>query len=152
MKKSVLSRFKEKYKINPNTGCWEWVSSLTKKGYGDFHYEGRTRLAHRVAMELYLNINPGELHVCHSCDNPRCVNPKHLFLGTNHDNHKDMKQKGRQARGTRLPQAKLTEKQVREIRAALQRGTLSQKEIGNLFGVHQVTINDINLNKSWRHI
>lgn len=97
--------------------CWPWRGSK-RRHYGEFKVAGKRHIAHRLAYELATGIEPGELLVCHRCDNPLCCNPAHLFLGTVADNNRDKVEKGRQARfpGSLNPRAKLTEDDVREIR------------------------------------
>lgn len=82
-----------------DSGCLEWQRSKIKHGYGNFSMDGVPHLAHRFAYELAYGAFDKLLHVCHKCDNPPCVNPDHLFLGTNADNHNDKIAKGRQAKG-----------------------------------------------------
>ena len=89
-------RFNKKYVINEDTDCWEWQNATNNIGYGMFRFDNNTmRTAHRVSYELYNGPIPPGMCVCHKCDNPKCVNPKHLWLGTNKDNHDDMVSKGR---------------------------------------------------------
>ena len=94
-------------------GCWEWRGTKNSKGYGQFRFNGRVHRAHRLAYEIY--VGPlDQLHVCHHCDNPSCVNPEHLFLGTHQDNMDDMSRKFR-GRGN----SKLSLEQARAIDQSL---------------------------------
>jgi hypothetical protein len=104
--------------VEMDNGCWEWCGYRGPQGYGQIGNEaGRPESAHRVSYRLRVGPIPPGVFVCHRCDNPPCVNPDHLFLGTPGDNVRDMLSKGREARGFDLPHTRLTETQVREIRA-----------------------------------
>lgn len=104
-------------KVRTTDTCWVWEGAVSSKGYGVFAVRTARpavlKGAHRVAYYLATGVDPGALMVCHSCDNPPCVNPEHLFLGTNQDNMRDCAQKGRITRANRL----LTDEQVEVIRA-----------------------------------
>ncbi len=133
-------------------GCWTWVGYTDPNGYGRLNIKNAPILAHRISYEIhYGNIQDG-LCVCHKCDNPRCVNPDHLFLGTQADNIADMEQKGRARkrglRGADSPLAKIGEKDVREIRDT----DTSAAKLGKKFGVSPTTIWDIRHRKSWKHL
>lgn len=133
--------------------CWPWSGHKTAAGYGAFRYMGRQIYAHRASFEANRGVIPNGMVVCHRCDNPPCVNPGHLFLGTQKDNIADMHMKGRHATsasqfGETHNQAKLTEADVMAIRAS----TESQREIARKYRVSQATINDIFKRKTWRHI
>lgn len=142
----VEERFYQRISKRPD-GCWEWTGFVMKSGYGQMRYQDKTAYVHRVAYELAFG-PVGEAYVLHKCDNRKCVNPEHLFLGDHDDNMRDMFSKGRQARGTRNSHAKLTEEQVLAIRKA--HGT--HKEIGTLFNVSQPLVSMIRTRRIWRHI
>ena len=93
-------RFDKKYLINETTDCWEWQNATNNIGYGMFRWAtGKMRTAHRVSYELFNGPIPDGMAVCHKCDNPKCVNPKHLWVGTLKQNAQDMVAKGRSGRG-----------------------------------------------------
>lgn len=158
-------------KVDKSDDCWLWTAGTDRKGYGMFSVggsrddAGRRRNsmvgAHRYSYQLANGPIPDHasfhgLCVLHRCDNPRCVNPEHLFLGTNEDNVKDMDRKGRRItstkRGSAHSQAILTEKQVREIHAKYQAGGISQAALGREFGVSLATINHIMTGRLWAHL
>ena len=89
----VLERFEEKLVKGRREDCWEWMACKNSGGYGYFGFEGKVQLAHRVAYQLYVGEIPDGLCVCHKCDNPGCVRPDHLFLGTRADNTHDCENK-----------------------------------------------------------
>jgi len=132
-------------------GCWTWKGYKRPNGYGEAYFgrnPNRERvLAHRLAYEV-MHGDPGSLCVCHKCDTPSCVNPDHLFLGTKAENSADRNAKGRQARGERNGPAKLTETQVRAIRADA-RGC---RKLAREFGVDAGTIMSIRRRKTWAHV
>lgn len=129
----------------PNSGCWLWLGARAPKGYGSCRHRRRTRAAHHVAYELHRGpITPG-LHVLHSCDNPPCVNPAHLFLGTPMDNTRDMMRKGRHRclplTGERHGMTRLTTKQVGEIRSLYP--ALSHRQIAERVGASSSQVGKI---------
>lgn len=132
-------------------GCWTWTGYIRPGGYGEAYFgtkPNRERvLAHRAVYEAFIGDLSGKL-VCHSCDNPSCVNPAHLFLGTIQDNMDDRNAKGRQARGEKNAPAKLTEAEVRAIRAD-ERGC---KKLSKAYGVHEGTIMSIRRGTTWKHV
>jgi len=147
--KSASERFQENYTINENSGCWEWNGSLDTLGYGRIYANSKRVQAHRFSFELHRDPIPEGLIVCHRCDNRKCVNPKHLFLGTNADNVADRDAKGRQARGERVTESKLTADEVRAIRSA---SGISQRALAKQYGVSPTQIKDIQLSRYWKHL
>ena len=137
------------------SGCWEWIGTAGKDGRGVIHYRGRQQLASRVSYQLHRGPIPDGLFVCHTCDNPRCVNPAHLWLGTATDNHRDMREKGRQSnkrcRGSEHGRALLSESQVKEIRS-LRTSGMTLRIIGQRFGVSPQTVCAISKRRIWTHI
>ena len=127
------------------TGCWEWPYSTTSTGYGQVWCNQEHWKAHRLAAHLD-GRTPGTLFVCHTCDNRRCVNPAHLFLGTVQDNTDDMMSKGRVSRGE--SRSKLHAGQVLSVRELLAEGE-QQKSVAKRFGVSPATISDIANGRSW---
>lgn len=143
-----MQRFWEKVDRKGPNDCWEWTAARYKKGYGCFDINGRQWHAHRYVLVLIGVDVPDNLLVCHHCDNPPCVNPDHLFLGTAADNSADMVQKGRAAVGTDNARSKLTEKDVLQIR----RSKESRKTLARQFNISQQHISDIKHRNVWRHL
>lgn len=149
--------------------CWLFMTSRNKGGYGQVKLRGAVVKAHRVSWMIIHGQIYGKLQVLHKCDNPSCVNPDHLWLGTPKDNADDMYLKGRgnKARGDRHPSraqpetrprgeehggAKLTEEKVREIRRLYAEGDITHKEIADKFGVSTKPISQVINLKTWRHV
>jgi hypothetical protein len=134
-------------------GCWVWRAGRNRRGYGTFRLKSGSALAHRVAFELEHGPIPPGMHVCHHCDNPPCVNPAHLFLGTDADNVADMMAKGRKRTvvptGESHPSAKLTWAKVAEIRRLYAAGGHSQRDLGRQFGVGLCAIQGVVTRKTW---
>lgn len=130
--------------------CWLWRGALHPNGYGTLGIEGRTRYAHRAAWEASHGGIPSGLSVLHRCDNPPCVNPSHLFLGTQSDNMADKAAKGRGPRGETNPQARLTVAEVLAIREL--RGLASPTEIASRFGIRRAHVFRIFNRERWSHV
>lgn len=150
---------REKFWLYVNRGevddCWEWTGHLWSNGYGNFKLFNGGYLAHRLSYYLHYGELPGDLSVCHKCDNRKCVNPHHLFLGTTQDNIDDMMRKGRKkpARGEKVYQAFLTSSQVAEIKWLLLNTRMTHKNIASLYSIpNQNTVSRIKNGKRWSHI
>lgn len=134
--------------------CWVWMRHRNNHGYGKLTINGRGVFSHRLSYELSIGPIPDDKIVLHRCDNPACINPSHLKLGSQSDNMKDCYRKGRSSvrphscPGETNPAAKLTSEQVAEIRFLLREGK-SQDAIASEFGVSQSQISNINLGKQW---
>ncbi len=148
--------------VEKTDGCWLWKGAVNKGGYGLFGYEwnsetrrGKQTSANRIAWILTYGPIGKEIKVCHSCDNPSCVRPDHLWIGTQKENIQDMIQKKREVRNPRRGEkhrsAKLTEHQVRTIRSSFQRG-VSQSQLAREYSVVNQCINAIVHRKTWSHI
>lgn len=153
---AVSDRFWPKVDVGHKDECWEWQAAQFTSGYGMFAIDSHPHRAHRVAYELTHGKIPEGLCVCHVCDNPACVNPAHLWLGTHQKNMQDAARKGRTRggvlRGERSQHARLTEAQVLVIRQMSEDGLGSQRQLAAMFGVSRGTIRHILYRETWKHI
>lgn len=157
----ITERFGRYVYLSLNTGCWEWRGAKNEHGYGVIGKEGGKRSgnikAHRLSYQIFRHANLArEEFICHRCDNPPCVNPDHLFVGTQRDNVADMISKGRNSKppvryGEANNKAKLTEESVLKIRKLFAQG-LSSPKIARLFSVTKPAILAIINHKTWRHV
>jgi hypothetical protein len=148
----ILGRLIKKFDVGKlEEDCWEWRDWLDEDGYGYFRTYGKRVRAHRNMKQLELGkILPTHQNVCHHCDNRKCVNPKHLFVGTTQDNTQDKMNKNRGFKGQQLSFTKLSASKVIQIRNLF--GKLTHKKIGILFGVSRSTISHINNKRSWAYL
>ena len=128
------NRFEKKF--TKTDGCWIWNAATKTTGYGVFRFNGKTVTASRMSYLLYKGEIPDGLHVLHTCDNPLCVNPDHLFLGTNKDNVEDRKSKNRRVGRLKV----VDEKQYASVQELLKTKTLSYREISRQTGISRQTI------------
>lgn len=155
---SLEDRIYRMITVNEQNGCWEWLGAL-RNGYGRLivgsRIDGsrRSESAHRLSYKVFKGEIPEGLEVCHHCDNRRCVNPDHLFVGTRLENIADRETKGRNnpPRGENHSKAKLTGITVRQARAMRKEG-MTFDSIARTFGVHKKTVMDAIKGDNWRHI
>ena len=159
------ARFLRHVEKRPN-GCWIWIGSRNRRGYGIVRMDGKLGTSHRKSWRLFRG-EIGDLFVCHRCDVRACVNPDHLFLGTQKDNVRDAIRKGRMAtgerhgthtkprsicRGGRNHSAKLMDSEVSELKKVVLHARKPQWMIGALYGVTQASISRIRMEKTWRNV
>lgn len=153
MTESEFKRFKAKIIINFN-GCWLWTSAQNNNGYGRLKIGTKHSAAHRLSYAHFRGAIPHGMCVLHTCDVRTCVNPAHLWLGTNDDNVADRVAKGRTRwnpkRGASHPCAKLTEQNIKDIFSMLNEG-LTQKHIAAYYGISQQTVSKIKRRVAWKH-
>ena len=131
------------------SGCWLWLGSIDKDGYGIFWFKGKKHRAHRRMYEVHNKIHINESHVaCHKCDNPACVNPSHIFIGTTKDNAQDALKKHRHFVGSKNGRSKLSEDEALFILTC----GLSTSFLMDNFSVSKATINMIKRGRTWRHL
>lgn len=150
--KTPRERFEEKiyYSID---GCWYWLGAYNNKGYGLFWYNNKLVSAHRMSHEFHLGPIPDGLFILHKCDNPKCVNPDHFFLGTYQDNSDDKLSKGRQKKnkGVEMWNAVLTEDDVRQIRARYT-PRRDVKKLAEEFKISASHVYNIATKRAWKHL
>lgn len=145
-----FEKLQKKFIVADN-GCWEWKFPRKDNNRANtFFYKGKPQIAYRASWQISNGDIPKGMCVLHRCDNGLCVNPDHLFLGTNMDNRNDMLSKGREKvlRGESLKHAILTEKQVSDIKSS----PLNGNRLSKIYGVHRRTIYDILDGKTWNHV
>jgi hypothetical protein len=146
-----IERFHSKLNKLDN-GCWEWQGFLDRDGYGRFWLNGKDQRAHRAAWLLFVgDIGQDNEFVCHKCDNPRCVNPAHLFIGTSRDNIDDMVAKRRALSGENNNNSRLTGEQVDEIRRLYATGKHPSRKLAKQFNSAKSTILRIIHGHTWKY-
>lgn len=148
--------FEARFTMEPNSGCWLWLGKCTSFGYGVLLRRGKEKRAHRESWEIFKGTIPEGKSVLHRCDTPPCVNPDHLFLGTQADNLLDMRKKGRAILtqgggpiGEESGASRLKREDVFEIRKQIGFG-LSHRLIAMSFGIARQTVSAIHKGETWR--
>ena len=142
----IWQKLKSHRVVKPD-GCWVWDGCKDKDGYGKITWNKRYYRVHILVAELTFNDFKSWLCVCHTCDNPKCFNPEHLFMATNEENTKDRTAKNRDARGERQGLSKLTEAQVKEIR--FKKNLRNTADLAKQHGVSEATIYDV-CSRTWK--
>lgn len=148
--KTLQERFDAKWTPEPNTGCWLWIGVVSGR-YGRMKFNGRMTQATHISLDLNgVQVNSG-MHVCHRCDTPICVNPAHLFCGSQIDNMMDRSAKHRTARGTKNGSAKANDEMVKMI---LQKRALgvTQLELAKETRLGLSTVGHISIGRTWKHV
>lgn len=154
-KQSIQSRFESKVTLVPFCECHLWTASKNKFGYGKFGIgKSGWMMAHRYSWESTFGEIPKDKYVLHTCDNPSCVNPEHLYLGTYKDNAKDRetRQRGNHPSGISHGRNVLLESQIYEIRDAFDTGNYSFRQLGKIYGIDGKSVADIVDRKNWKHL
>lgn len=155
----MKERFLNKVEVKTIEECWEWKGAFRGK-YGVFKINKKAIDSHRVSYMLFKGNIPEKMYVCHACDNTKCVNPNHLFLGTHSDNMKDAFNKGRLniptksrfVKGHRAINSALSNSLVLNIKESLIHRTMTLKNIAKQFNVSYQTIRDINCGRTYKNI
>lgn len=143
-----------KYRVKDcgyKTPCWQWLLSVGHMGHARCVYQRRVFTGGRLPWMMFFGPIPKGMCVCHKCDNPSCVRPSHLFLGTIADNNRDCKSKRRNNFGSRNGNAILDEGRVLVVRRMIRDGK-TDSEIASRFNVHRITIFDIRTGRGWKHV
>ena len=150
MKKEPIGERLLRNVTKQSNGCWEWTRYKNVCGYGVIGDGKKIFLTHRVSYEVHIGEVPKGMIVCHKCDNPGCVNPEHLFLGTIKDNVADMVKKNRHIKGEMVPSHKLTKEKALQIRKLYKTGAYTMVKLAEKYGVAYSTVNSVINEVSWK--
>lgn len=153
--KTIEEKFSRYFIPTTSTNCWEWFGKKRGNGYGCFYWKGKYISAHRFSFQYFHKTPLSDLYVCHSCDNKKCVNPTHLFLGTNRDNILDAVTKGIHGknlhRGETHYKATLYASDIMLIRRLAAKG-FSHSHISDLFDIQRRSVTKIVNKTTWKHV
>jgi hypothetical protein len=152
--KNGIKEFLKKNVTVDDNGCWIWQRLRNSSGYGFKRIENKSYLAHRLSAYVFNNFDlQSSLFICHTCDNPSCINPSHLFVGSQSENMLDMHRKGRHPTlyGSKQKLAKLNEEKVQFIRKRLREGE-KQSVLAAEYGVDRSTISSVWIGRQWKHV
>ena len=153
---SRLSKYRLRFMLGPAKTAWTPSAEcleVSRRSYPSITMQGKKELISRLMLSWKIGrpLYEGECAL-HDCDNPRCIRPEHLSLGSREKNNRDMKERGRSSRGSERPLAKLTEAQAVEIRTLYKKGEITENKLASRFGVSSSTIHRILSYESWRHV
>lgn len=149
---TIEEKFWKKVKRQNADDCWEWQSALDKDGYGNFFFRKQKVRAHRYSYALHHHAIVAKQYVLHKCDNRKCVNPNHLFLGNAKSNYDDAKEKARNTRGSLSGLAKLDEDKVAYVLTSHSQHFKSQQQLADELGVTRQAIGYILRGATWKHV
>ncbi len=152
---TFTDKFKSKVEVKEYTGCWEWQGGKNVHGYGLIKFNKKTSMAHRVSYEIYNGVAPRKMKVLHNCDNPTCVNPKHLRLGSHGENMIDMARKGRQGNQVLRLEEVIAIKKFLKKRSRSKTGRMeygASRFLCKWFNVSRETITAIIHGRTWSHV
>jgi len=147
MARDIVNVLLSRIKVNA-AGCFEWQGCLNHSGYGMLNVNGVPKGAHRLSFEAFRRCIPTGMFVCHKCDNPRCINPSHLFLGSHADNMQDMRSKRRSSTGSKNGMSKVTTEDVIEMTRLYMSG-VTQRELSGKYGISRQAVSKIVTGKRW---
>ena len=147
-----LIRLMRRTEEDTETDCWNFTGPLMANGYGRTNVDGDMLLNHRIVYTFFFGGIPENMHVCHMCDNRKCVNPDHLFLGTNADNHRDKIKKNRHSKGETHGHAKLTKEDVLRLKRMWSNQQYTMMELSEMFNISVSHAYDICRGKKWPHL
>lgn len=152
-RKPIKDRLIENSSIDQETGCWNWNGSLINKGYGQISIKGKNCQPHRISWKVFVGEIPKGMQINHKCHNSKCINPEHLYTGTQQENIRDMDLSNRRSIsfGSKCNQSRLNDGLIKIIRDSLSKGSRAC-DLANEFGVGRTCIANIKHKRTWKHV